>query len=327
MSGAPINPITVEVVRSGLAHIANEMATVLRKTSYNMMIYEVRDYCVGIVDPDGNILSQNFGALPIFLADLGPAIVDGVRMHGRGGFKPGDVVIMNHPYVCGQHLNNVVVYTPFFHRGELVAFLAVRAHWIDIGGTRVGFGFSGTREIYEEGLQFRSLKLYRGEEPNRDLFQLISDNVRFAESCLGDLRAQIAACRVGERGLGQLVGRYGLDMFLRAVGAIGDHSEALARRRLARIKPGTYEAEALFDSDGVDLNRPVPLKVKVIVDSGEMTIDFSDISGQVPGSINSGESGAVAAARVAFKCLVSPFAPIDEGCFRPLKVVIPPARS
>jgi N-methylhydantoinase B len=177
------------------------MATVLRKTSYNMMIYEVRDYCVGIVDPEGSILSQNFGALPIFLADLGPAIVDGVRMHGKNGFHPGDVLIMNHPYVCGQHLNNVVVYTPFFHQGELVAFLAVRAHWIDIGGTRVGFGYSGTREIYEEGLQFRSLKLYRSEQPNQDLFQLISDNVRFADSCLGDLRAQIAACRVGDRGL------------------------------------------------------------------------------------------------------------------------------
>jgi N-methylhydantoinase B len=110
-----VNPITVEVVRNGLAHIANEMATVLRKTSYNMMIYEVRDYCVGIVDPEGSLLSQNFGALPIFLADLGPAIVDGVRMHGKNGFQPGDVLIMNHPYVCGQHLNNVVVYTPFFH--------------------------------------------------------------------------------------------------------------------------------------------------------------------------------------------------------------------
>src|SRR6266550_2196501 len=209
MSQGSVNPITVEVVRNGLAHIANEMATVLRKTSYNMMIYEVRDYCVGIVDPDGNILSQNFGALPIFLADLGPAIVDGVRMHGRDGFRPGDVLIMNHPYVCGQHLNNVVVYTPFFHEGELVAFLAVRAHWIDIGGTRVGFGFSGTREVYEEGLQFRSLKLYRGEQPNQDIFQIITDNVRFAESCLGDLRAQIAACRVGDRGLGVLVTRYG----------------------------------------------------------------------------------------------------------------------
>src|SRR6476660_7780683 len=318
-----VNPITVEVVRNGLAHIANEMATVLRKTSYNMMIYEVRDYCVGIVDPDGNILSQNFGALPIFLADLGPAIVDGVRTHGRDGFQPGDVLIMNHPYVCGQHLNNVVVYTPFFHERELVAFLAVRAPWIDIGGTRVGFGYSGTREVYEEGLQFRSLRLYRGDQPNQDLFQLISDNVRFADSCLGDLRAQIAACRVGDRGLAELVNRYGLDVILQCVRLIWDQSETLAREQVAKIKPGKYAAEALFDSDGVDLSRPVPLKVKIEVGGGEMTIDFSEISDQVPGSINSGESGAVAAARVAFKSLVSPFSPIDEGCFRPLKVVIP----
>ena len=323
MSQTAVSPITVEVVRNGLAHIANEMATVLRKTSYNMMIYEVRDYCVGIVDPEGNILSQNFGALPIFLADLGPAIVDGVRMHGRDGFRPGDVLIMNHPYVCGQHLNNVVVYTPFFHEGELVAFLAVRAHWIDIGGRPMGFGFSGTREVYEEGLQFRSLKLYRGEEPNQELFQIIKDNVRFAESSLGDLRAQIAACRVGDRGLGALVKRYGLETFLHCVKTIWNQSEALAREQVARIKPGKYEAEALFDSDGVNLDRPVPLKVKVEVTGGDMTIDFSEISDQVPGSINSGESGAVAAARVAFKSLVSPYSPIDEGCFRALKVVIP----
>ncbi|MET0691432.1 MAG: hydantoinase B/oxoprolinase family protein [Candidatus Binatia bacterium] len=318
-----VNPITVEVVRAGLAHIANEMATALRKTSYNMMIYEVRDYCVGIVDTEGNILSQNFGALPIFLADLGPAIIDGVRMHGKNGFQPGDVLIMNHPYVCGQHLNNVVIYTPFFYQGELMAFLAVRAHWIDIGGTRVGFGFSGTREIYEEGLQFRSLKLYRGEQPNQELFQIITDNVRFAESCLGDLRAQIAACRVGDRGLGELVQRYEANLFLQCVKTIWDQSEALAREQVARIKPGKYEAEALFDSDGVNLDRPVPLKVKVEVCGGEMTIDFSEISDQVPGSINSGESGAVAAARVAFKSLVAPSSPIDEGCFRPLKIVIP----
>ena len=240
-------------------------------------------------------------------------------MHGQKGFQPGDVLIMNHPYVCGQHLNNVVVYTPFFYQGKLVAFLAVRAHWIDIGGTRVGFGYSGTREVYEEGLQFRSLKLYRGGEPNQDLFQLISDNVRFADSCLGDLRAQIAACRVGDRGLAQLVQRYGLDVFLQCLRSIWDQSETLAREQIARIKPGKYVAEALFDSDGVDLNRPVPLKVKIEVAGSEMTIDFSEISDQVPGSINSGESGAVAAARVAFKSLVSPFSPIDEGCFRPLK--------
>jgi N-methylhydantoinase B len=129
----------------------------------------------------------------------------------------------------------------------------------------VGFGYSGTREVYEEGLQFRSLKLYRAEQPNQDLMQLISDNVRFADSCLGDLRAQIAACRVGDRGLGQLVRRYGLDVFSQCVRLIWNQSEALAREQVARINPGQYAAEALFDSDGVDLNRPVPLKVKIEV--------------------------------------------------------------
>src|SRR5947208_17047655 len=124
MSQGSVNPITVEVVRNGLAHIANEMATVLRKTSYNMMIYEVRDYCVGIVDREGAILSQNFGALPIFLADLGQANIDGVRMHGKNGFQPGEVLIMNHIYVCGQHLNNGVVSTPLFNGGQPADFLA-----------------------------------------------------------------------------------------------------------------------------------------------------------------------------------------------------------
>src|SRR5207245_5042681 len=108
--------------------------------------------------------------------------------------------------------------------------------------------------------------------------------------------------------------------------SIWDQSEALAREQIAKITPGKYEAEAMFDSDGVDLNQPVPLKVKVEVAGGDMAIDFSEISNQVKGSINSGESGAVAAARVAFKSLISPFSPIDEGCFRPLKILISAGR-
>ena len=165
----PLDPVTLEVIRNALPAISNEMSYDLQRTSYNMMIYEVRDYCVGIVDPDGNILSQNFGALPIFLADLGPAIVDGVRMRGRDGFQPGDVLIMNHPYVCGQHLNNMAVYTPFFWQGKLVSFLAVRAHWIDVGGGSTGFGSSNTRDVYEEGLQVRSVKIYKEDRKSTRL--------------------------------------------------------------------------------------------------------------------------------------------------------------
>ena len=127
-------------MRNAVNAYADEMATALCKSAYNMMIYEVRDFCCGLIDADGRMISQNRGGLPIFLADLGIAVKDGIARYGLSGFKPGDVIIMNHGRVCGQHLNNVVVYAPCFHADEVVAFAASRAHWVDIGGMRVGFG-------------------------------------------------------------------------------------------------------------------------------------------------------------------------------------------
>ncbi len=105
-----INPITVEVVRNAVNAYADEMATALCKSAYNMMIYEVRDFCCGLIDTQARMISQNRGGLPIFLADLGIAVKDGIDRYGLDGFAPGDVIIMNHGLVCGQHLNNVVIY-------------------------------------------------------------------------------------------------------------------------------------------------------------------------------------------------------------------------
>jgi len=177
-----INPITVEVVRNAVNAYADEMATALCKSAYNMMIYEVRDFCCGLIDTRAQMISQNRGGLPIFLADLGIAVNDGIDRYGLDGFSPGDVIIMNHAQVCGQHLNNVVIYAPCFHEGRVVAFAASRAHWVDIGGSRVGFGSVETTEIYAEGLQFRSLKIYEAGRRNETLWQIIHDNVRFADN-------------------------------------------------------------------------------------------------------------------------------------------------
>ena len=187
-----IDPITVEIIRCALKAAANEMSAVLKKTAYNMMIYEVQDYCVSIVDHQGRTMSQNEGALPIFLADLGVAVQDGIDVYGLENIHSGDVFLVNHPEICGQHLNNMVVYTPFFWESKLICFLAVRAHWIDVGGASTGFGSSMTRDVYEEGLQIRSVKIYAEGKPNTEILRLIEDNIRFPESSLGDLRAQIA---------------------------------------------------------------------------------------------------------------------------------------
>lgn len=321
-----IDPITVEIIRCALKAAANEMSAVLRKTAYNMMIYEVQDYCVSIVDHQGRTMSQNEGALPIFLADLGVAVEDGVTVYGLENIHPGDVFLVNHPEICGQHLNNMVVYTPFFWEGQLFCFLAVRAHWIDVGGASTGFGSSMTRDVYEEGLQIRSVKIYSEGKPNHEVLRLIEDNIRFPESSLGDLRAQIASCRTGEERLEQICRRYGGGRFQEAVQLIWDQTDKLVREAVRAIPDGIYEAASFLDDDGRDLTKTVPIKVKVEVKGDEFTIDFSQVSDQVPGFINCGSSGGMAAARVAFKALTSPHREVNEGSFRALKVNLPPGK-
>jgi len=318
-----VDPITVEVVRNGINAYADEMATALCKSAYNMMIYEVRDFCCGLVDNQGRMISQNQGGLPIFLADLGVAVKDGIDCYGMDGFAPGDVVIMNHGQVCGQHLNNVVIYAPCFHDGKVVAFAASRAHWVDIGGMRVGFGSVETTEIYQEGIQFRSLKIYEGGKRNETLWQIINDNVRFPEAALGDLRAQIACCQLGLRRFGELLHRYGLNTVEACIHAVWDATEQEARAFVGKIPDGVYEAESFLDNDGRTLDVKLRIKVKVAITGEHMIVDFSQMNDQTPGPINSGYSGGLAAARVAFKCLTQPYAPVNEGCFRPLDLILP----
>lgn len=321
-----VDPITVEIIRCALKAAANEMSVVLKRTAYNMMIYEVQDYCVSIVDHGGRTLSQNEGALPIFLADLGVAVQDGVEIYGLANIRPGDVFLVNHPEICGQHLNNMVVYTPFFWDGNLICFLAVRAHWIDVGGGSTGFGSSNTRDVYEEGLQIRSVKIYNEGRPNTEVLRLIEDNIRFPESSLGDLRAQIACCRTGEDRLEQICRKYGDKVFLEAVETIWDQTDRLVREAVRTIPAGDYEASSFLDDDGRVMDKTIPIKVKVAVRGDELTIDFSEVAEQVPGFINCGASGGMAAARVAFKALTSPHREVNEGSFRALKVILPPGK-
>ena len=139
-----LDTVTLEVIRNALPAVANEMAADLQRTSYNMMIYEVRDYCTALLDTKGELISQNVGGVSHFVADLGVLVTDGMQRYGRDGFKPGDVIITNHQAVAGQHLNNVVIYMPYFYKGELLMFPMVRAHWIDVGGTSTGFGAGAT---------------------------------------------------------------------------------------------------------------------------------------------------------------------------------------
>src|SRR5262249_33788191 len=234
-----------------------------------------------------------------------------------------DVIIMNLGLVCGQHLNNVVIYAPCFQDGKVVAYAASRAHWVDIGGSRVGFGSVETTEIYQEGLQFRSLKIYEAGKRNETIWQIINDNLRFPEAALGDLRAQVACCQLGVRRFGELIHRYGRETVEAAIHAVWDATDREVRAFIAAIPDGSYEAESFLDNDGRSLDVKLRIKVKVTVVGDRMVVDFSEVNDQVPGPTNSGYSGGLAAARVAFKNLALPEAPVNEGCFRALDLVLP----
>jgi len=318
-SSTPLDPVTLEVMRNALPAISDEMSYDLQRTSYNMMIYEIRDYCTALLDVDGSLISQNIGGVSHFVADLGVVIQDGIRQYGVEGFFPGDVVMHNHQATAGQHLNNVVIYTPVFHRDRLVAFAVVRAHWADIGGLSTGFGGMGAYDPWSEGLQVDQLKLYEKGEPDKKILKMIRDNIRYPDAAMGDLRSQLAACRLGERRFCELLDRYGHDTVLDVIDAIYAETEAKSRAAVEEIPDGVYRAEAFID--GARGTAPYEVKVKVTVSGSDMEIDLSECSPQRDdAAIN---SRTYAGAYIAYKALTGPMEPLNEGAFRGLKVIIP----
>ena len=316
-----LDAVTLEVLRNALPAVANEMAADLQRTSYNMMIYEVRDYCTALLDTNGELISQNVGGVSHFVADLGVLVVDGMKRYGSDGFKPGDVVITNHQAVAGQHLNNVVIYMPYFYKGELLMFCMVRAHWIDVGGQSTGFGAGATvADPWLEGLQLDQLKIYEEGKLNETLYRVIKDNIRFPESSLGDMKSQMAACRLAARRMDELFDKYGKDTILAAISQIFDETEQKCRNVVVQLPDGIYEAEASIDDDGLIRDEEVPIRVKITIKGSDMIIDLSGCSAERKAAIN---SRTYAGARVAYKALTGPLDPVNEGSFRALKVVIP----
>jgi N-methylhydantoinase B len=315
-----IDPVTLEVLRNALPRIADEMAIDLQRTSYNMMIYEVQDYCCALLDVDGRLISQNIGGVSHFVADLGVVIKDAVARYGRDGFAPGDVLIMNHQRVAGQHLNNVCVYMPVFFADALQGFAIVRAHWVDIGGLSTGFSAASlVSDPWMEGLQLDQVKIYEGRKPDEKILRLIRDNIRFPDAAFGDLRSQMAACRLAERRLCELFARYGRDTIFRAIERIFDESEQKCRRVVRGIADGVYEAESFLDADGPDKSNVIPIRVKVTIAGDDMTIDLTGCSLQRRSAIN---ARTLAAPYIAYKGITGPLESLNEGSFRALKIEI-----
>ena len=318
-SGKP-DPVLTAIVRNGVLAVTEEMKINLMRTAYNMIIYEALDFTVGLFTADGETVSIGLG-LPMFIRGMSETVKAKIKLYGKAGLQPGDILVTNDAYLTGSHLNHFTFSMPIFYEGVLCGFSCCMAHWQDVGGTLGGV----TTDIYSEGLQIPILKYQKAGVVNQDLVDIIGMNVRLPERALGDLRAQITAVKTGEKRFIELLQRYGREPVGIAIQQIMKHSEAAARERTRSIPDGVYEAESYMDDDGVSIGKRVPIRVRVIVEGDALTIDLSEVSKQVQGFYNSGITTGFACAQVAYKCLTSPTDyPINEGSFRPLKVVLLP---
>jgi N-methylhydantoinase B len=265
--------------------------------------------------------------MPVFVADsVGMAVRDGLQVYGRNNLHKGDVIVCNHAAVQGQHLNNTVMYTPVFAGfggDDLIGFFAINCHWIDIGGSAIGSVSYSSTDIFMEGLQLRSVKLWSKGEPIEEVYRIIENNTRFPLELLGDIEAQLGGCLLGRDLTQELADKYGSETFLDALATILDQCETATREKIRAIPDGVYRHQAFLDNDGIRDER-IPIAVKVFIDGDEMTIDYSEMSPQVRGCINSGYyGGGRTTARVAFKYLIATDEPANEGTFRPLKMILP----
>jgi N-methylhydantoinase B len=323
MGNAPVDAISVEVIRAALNAAAERMRIAMIKTAYNHIISESLDFGCAIFDPDVQMIAQGIG-LPIFQGHLGFPIQTAIADRGVESFCEGDVFIHNDPYTGnGNHLNDVAMFAPVFWDGRLAGFVSVKAHWSDVGGPVPSSMQIGSTDFRQEGLRFRSVRLFHRGELNHEVMRIIGGNIRTESGTLKDIQAMIAVCRAGETNFLEILAKYGRDAVLEATRVYMEQSERRTRAALSRIPPGVYRAVGHSDNDGITLDRPIRLEMAITVSDGAMTIDFTGSSPQVVGPFNCGDAITISACRLLIKCLTTPLDPVDEGCFRPLTVVIP----
>ena len=316
-----IDPITLEIIQNGLVSLTEEMTLTILRTSYSLTLREAQDFSMGVCDHLGQFAAQT-GA-PIHLGSFPRAMRVLVDRHGETT-RPGDVFIFNDPYGSeGMHLPDVFVVKPVFMEERVVGYAVAMGHQCDMGGLTPGSMAVYATEIYQEGLRIPMLKFYEAGEPNQTLIQLIEKNVRVPVLVMGDLNAQVAACRLCERGLIKLIQRYGgVDVFATYVKALQDYAERMMREEIISFPDGVYEFEDYIDGMG-DSQEPIRFKVAVIVDGDEVTIDWTGTSKQVKAAINGPIASTYSMAYAAIRCLVRTPIPNCQGFTRPIKVVAP----
>ena len=309
------DPITIEIIQNSLQAAADEMFAALRHTAMSAIIYEVLDMGTGITDRDGELAGSGAG-IPAFVGVLDKAVKRVIEKYDQpNDIEPGDIFITNDPYTGGvTHLNDVILTMPVFHNGEIVAWTANIAHWNDVGGMVPGSMSTNATEIFQEGIILSAVKLFSRGQPIRSVFDILTANCRMPDFLTGDLWAQVASVRVGERRVLEIVNKYGKDVFLQAVKDYLDYGEQVSLDAIRRLPKGVYELVEPQDN-GPDY------VVKIEITDNEFIIDLTGNPDQDKGPFNMSRDEAITACQIAFKGITSPERIANGGTFRPLKVL------
>jgi N-methylhydantoinase B len=317
-----LSPLLLEIVRNALDTIADELALIVMRTAYSSIVRDAMDYSTAVCDAQGNTLAQGL-TTPLHLGSFFDAMQNLIRTQ-TGRINEGDLFIFNDPYLAaGQHLPDIYIVRPIFIDGVIEGWATTVGHQNDVGGLVPGSNAIGSVDIFQEGLRLPILKLHDAGREMTGILDIIAANVRVPEKVIGDLKAQVAACHVGEREFKALFRRYGSATLRACFAEIHDYAERLARAEFSEIPDGVYTFSNSIDGLGED---PEPLRfhVTLTVKASDVAVDFTGTAAQVKAGINAPVPFTKAAVYAALRSVITSDVPNCQGFTRPITVIAPP---
>ncbi len=315
---AALDPITFEVLRSAFTAICNEMALVVAKTAYSTPVNEGHDFAGGLYDAGGQLVTQGEFDLPAFVGLTLLTVPEVVRAIGLENMEPGDIYMINDPYVASTHCNDIHFVKPIFHEGRLVAFTSSTAHWSDVGGVVAGSLNCAARTHFEEGVRIPALTLYKRGVMNNDIVAILLANMRQSWERLGDLHAQVAAVSAGEERIRVVIAKHGVEAVLTAMAEIQTYSERMARAAFASLPDGRYESEDSVDQD-VHTGEKKTIRLTLHIEGDHAIFDLTASDGAAESGINCTIAATTSAIFIGLAAILPPM-PMNAGVMRVVEI-------
>lgn len=320
-TAGPLDPATLEVLRHRFFAVAEEMGAALIRTAYSTNIKDRRDCSSAVFNPAGEVVAQA-EHIPIHLGVLPWGVKGALRYLGTGALEPGDAIMHNDPFIGGTHTSDIIIFSPVFVGGRLLALVGNLAHHIDVGGKIPGSLSPDADEIFQEGIRFPPVKIVKRGRLDPEIAAIHAHNIRTVYEGRGDLQAQLAANHVGQARLQEMCAEFGTEVVGAGMQQLADYCDRRMAAELADLPAGRYRFEDGLEGDGLT-EEPLTIRVAAEIGSGRIHFDFTGTDPQCRGPLNAVRPMTLACAYYAVKAITDPSIPPNEGTFRRVDVTAP----